>query len=182
MSNSAYGNKSLKVELESSEGGGWDTISTNFIPISDDAYYNASLHLDARDVIQLHSKILYFDSERKEFLDSPHYILDGKDGTFNDTFSSIMVPPKEAKYIKIQVLAKTANPIPSSYILDNVKFEEILFPDVLKNSVGNIFDIFINQDMIYNRTILGNTSLSAGTDYIVQTIPYPVKQESHLLL
>lgn len=177
VSNSAYGNKSLKVELESSDGGGWDTISTNFIPISDDAYYNASLHLDAMDVIQLHSKILYFDSEQKEFLDSPHYVLDGKDGTFNDTFSSIVVPPKEAKYIKIQVLARTANPIPSSYILDNVKFEEIIFPDVLKNSVGNIFDISINQNMIDNSTILGNTSLRTGTDYIAQTIPYAVKQD-----
>ena len=91
--------------------------------------------------------------------------------------ASIVVPPKEAKYIKIQVLAKTANPIPSSYILDNVKFEEIIFPDLLKNSVGNIFDISINQDMIDNRTILGNSSLSTGNDYIVQTIPYPVKQD-----
>ena len=163
MSKSAYGNKSLKVELESSDESGWDTISTNFIPISDDAYYNASLHLDARDVIQLHSKILYFDSKLEEFQDSQHYVLDGKDGTFNDTFRLYCGSAQGSKYIKIQVLAKSANLIPSSYILDNVKFEEIIFPEILKNTVGNTFDISINQDMIDNDSILGNTSLDTGT-------------------
>lgn len=178
-SSSDNGGKSLKVDTKPSDQVGWDIITTNFIPVSDEAYYNASLHLSAKDVLQLHSKIFFFDSQEKEFLGSPHYVLDGKDGTFDETFSSIVVPPEGTKYIKIQVLAKSANPIQSSYTLDNVRFEEIVFPKILKNSMGGTFDTSPNQDISALRkgSIMEHDTLRNGTNYMANTIPFMVKQD-----
>ncbi len=176
-SNTSRDTNSLKVNLKAASENGWDTISSAFVPISDEGYYNASLELTSKDVLQLHSKILFFDAKQREIPDSQHYILDGKDGTFSDTFDSFVIPPKGAEYIKFQVLSKTSNPMPSSYILDNVKFEEITFPGVLKNTMGDILDKNINNDTytLHNNASLEGTTKVNYSYNLTRTIPYQVK-------
>jgi hypothetical protein len=74
--------------------------------------------------------------------------LDGKDGTREHTFSSVLFPPKGSKYIKYQVLTKSTNPVASRYILDNVKFEEIIFPNRLKDNFMNNLEKDTNQNVM----------------------------------
>jgi len=129
------GNNSLKVNLAKSTKFGWSTISSRNIPINERSNYNASLEISAFDVKQLHSKILYLDSQRKVLSDEGDYIFEGKDGTFHGIFSASIVPPKDAKYLKFRILEKSENPKDAGYLVDDVKLEEIptLTPILDKN-------------------------------------------------
>ena len=88
------GKESLRVDLKQGDKVGWNTLSTDLISIDDEAYYNASLEVSAKDVKQFHSRILYFDSKKNE-MDEVQYILDGKDGTFEDTFNKVLYHQRE---------------------------------------------------------------------------------------
>jgi hypothetical protein len=152
------GNNSLKVDLKESNKFGWSSISSENIPINENEFYNVRLDISAKDVKQLHSKILYLDSRKKALNDEGDYIFEGKDGAFHGTFSSSILPPKDAKYLKFRILEKTANPKPASYILDNVKVEEIpISLTALDNNIQNI-------KMVQNN----------GTFYKAQSKPLPV--------
>jgi hypothetical protein len=172
------GKESLRVNLKQGDKVGWNTLSTDLIPIDDEAYYNASLEVSANDVKQFHSKILYFDSKKNE-MDAVQYILDGKDGTFEDTFSKAILPPKGAKYIKYQVLAKSANPVPSHYILDNVKLEEIIFPNRLRKNFVDNLDKYSDQNlMIVNKSGSLEQKLKGNsTNAMMTTKPFDVKED-----
>jgi len=172
------GNQSLRVDSKQGDKVGWNTLSTDLIPIDDERYYNASLAVSANEVEQFHSKIIYFDSKMNE-MDKIHYILDGKDGKFEDTFSKAILPPKGAKYIKYQVLTRSANPVPSHYILDNVRIEEIIFPsrpqfdymDVLKkDSDGNL--MIVSKSGSEDKTQKGKTN---STNQMMATKPFQVE-------
>jgi hypothetical protein len=168
------GNSSLRVDLRQGDKSGWSILSTDFIPINNEAYYNATLDISAKDVKQLHSRILYFDSNGKELTKATDYIFKGKDGTFRDTYTSGIVPPKEARYLKFQVLALSANPETSSYVLDNVKMDEITDPTGSKNN-------FLNEDqnvIDVNEQDYSNTNVkNNGSIFMIQTKPFPVKQD-----
>jgi hypothetical protein len=173
------GKESLRVNLKQGDKVGWNTLSTDLIPIDDEAYYNASLEVSANDVKQFHSKILYFDSEKNQ-MDAEHYILDGKDGTFEDTFSKVILPPKGAKYIQYQVLARSANPVPSHYILDNVKFEETIFPKRLQNDfVEDNLDKYSDQNLltVNNSGSLEQKLKGNSTNSMMATKPFHVKED-----
>lgn len=101
-------------------------LSTDFIPIVDNAYYNASLDISATDVKQLHSQIIYFGSEKRET--SAELIFEKKDGSFTESFAASLLPPKGTKFVNYQILTMSTNPRPSMYILDNVSLDEILLP------------------------------------------------------
>ena len=113
---SIHGNNSLKVNLAKTNKFGWSTISSQNIPIDEKVNYNASLEISASDVKQLHSKILYLDSRKKVLSDEGDYIFEGKDGTFQGVFSTSILPPKDAKYLKFRILEKSANPQDASTI------------------------------------------------------------------
>jgi len=180
-----YGNNSLRVNLKEGDREGWNIISTDFIPINENAYYDASMDISAKDVKQLHSKIIYFDSDKKQMRGVEDYIFNGRDGTFDDLYSYSLLPPRGAKYLKFQVLEVANNPIPSSYLLDNVRLDEIIIPDI---SLGTkIVDSFnkedvkdqnltsnINKDSLGKQIVLDNS-----TYYLVASKPFPVK-ENHI--
>jgi len=180
-----YGNNSLRVDLEEGDRAGWNTISTDFIPIDDNAYYNASLYISAKDVKQLHSKIIYFDSNKKQIRGVTDYVFNGRDGTFEDAYSSSILPPRGAKYLKIEILEMGDNPIPSSYILDNVRLDEIIIPDAsfgIESSERFKREDVKNQNLTTN---VNNDSLEKqivrdnSTHYLVASKPFPLK-ENHI--
>src|SRR5512145_1803436 len=78
---------SLKVDIKQKRPE-WEILSTDFIPIKNDTYYNYTLQISARDVNQLHSKVFYFDSNRTEL--GWDFIFGAKDGTFRDTFTNML--------------------------------------------------------------------------------------------
>ncbi len=178
-----YGNNSLKVDLKASDKPGSNRLATTFIPISDEAYYNATLDISAKDVKQLQSRILYYDANKEE-MEQRDSIFEGKDGTFQDTFSSILLPPKEAKYLKYQILTKSANPRASSYLLDNVKLDEIRINSITpleNNSVD-----YLDQDQEENlMSVKKGDSLEIqlnnpnSTNDVIETKSFPVK-ENHI--
>jgi hypothetical protein len=172
------GNQSLRVDSKQSDKVGWNLLSTDLIPIDDGAYYNASLEVSANNVKQFHSKILYFDSKENE-MDAVQYILNGKDGTFENTFSKVILPPKGAKYIKYQVLTRSANPVPSHYILDNFKFEEIIFPNRLQGDfLNNLEKVSDQKLMIVNKSRSLEQKLEGdSTNPMMVTKPFHVKED-----
>jgi hypothetical protein len=63
---SIFGYNSLRVDVKPANTTNWSTISTDFIPVNENEYYNASLSISGKEVNQPHSKINYFDSNKEE--------------------------------------------------------------------------------------------------------------------
>ena len=104
--NPLFGNNSLRVDIKSgNDTTKWNNISTDFIPVNENAHYNFSLYLSAKDVNQLHSKILYFDSNKTEIKSA--IIFDGRDGTYEAPYNKIDSSPTGTKYMNLQILAKS---------------------------------------------------------------------------
>jgi hypothetical protein len=146
---SIFGNSSLRVDIKPANTTKWKTISTDFIPVHENADYDFSLYLSAKDVNQLHSKIVYFDSNKTKIKSVP--LSGGRSGTFEEPYKIIKSSPNGTKYMTLQILAR-ANPNMSSvYIIDNVTIENLPF----KNNDKNI----LSTSMETNRPISGNSSL-----------------------
>jgi hypothetical protein len=118
------GNNSLRVDVKpSSNTTNWNTISTDFIPVNENAFYNASLYISAKDVNQLHSKIVYFDSNKTEI--KSVVISGGRNGTFQAPYDLVDSSPNGTKYLQLQILSKSSPKMPGSYLVDNVKIGNI---------------------------------------------------------
>jgi hypothetical protein len=116
------GNNSLRADLKQSDKTGWNILSIDYIPIDDEAYYNANLDISAKDVNQLHSKVNYFDSNKKE-IKSP-FIFGGRNGTFEAPYNITDASPNGTKYMQLQVWVRS-NPVKSSsFLIDNVIIKE----------------------------------------------------------
>jgi hypothetical protein len=173
-----YGNSSLKLDIKGSNKTGWNILSTDLIPIMSNAYYNVTLDVFAKDVKDLHSRILYYDSDEKPMTGTTYYVFEHKDGNFRDTFTSSVLPPMEAKYLKFQVLTLSANPKPSSYILDNVKLDEITEPGIY--TISDSDNIEDDKNTNVNTKDYLNTEINSNsTHFLIETKPLTVK-ENHL--
>jgi Calcineurin-like phosphoesterase len=165
----------------------WNTISTNFIPVNENEYYNFSLSLSAKDVNQLHSKVYYYDSNKTQidenqlhskvyYYDSNKteiksvFISDGRNGTFEAPYNLTDSSPPEAKYMKLQILARSNPKMPGSYVIDNVQIEKVPLEQLI--FTNNDKDVLsISAEM--NRPISGNNSLRVdvrpGTNAILDS-------------
>ncbi|HSA74420.1 MAG TPA: hypothetical protein VLD84_10755, partial [Nitrososphaeraceae archaeon] len=176
--NAIDGNASLRVNVKEGNKTGWTTISTDYIPINENAYYNATLDISAKDVKQLHSKIFYYDVEKKLVRENGDFIFEGKDGTFDDIFTSSVLPPIGAKYLKLQIITSAINEKSSEYILDNVRLDEIIYPDKYIGSGSDAVDLNKDQNMM---TFVNDHSLNEhirkfnSTHYIAETKSFPIK-------
>jgi hypothetical protein len=167
--NALDGNYSLSVHTKPAQREGWNILSTDFIPIRDDRYYNASLRISANDVSQLHSRVLYFDSQKRVLSEGTDYIFRTRDGTFRDNFASSILPPLDASYLKLQVLTLSDNPKPSSYAFDDVKLEEISIPkSEYKN--GLVFKLESKQNGFLNNASQPQSSVNGA----IETIPFGI--------
>jgi hypothetical protein len=152
------GNNSLRVDVKpSNDTTKWNTISTNFIPVNENTFYYAGLYISAKDVNQLHSKINYLDSNKKEIKSA--FISVGWNGTFQAPYSSIDSSPNGTKYLQLEILSKSSPKMPGSYLVDNVKIENVPL-----GQVGFTKDNKDNKDILSistetNKPISGNNSL-----------------------
>jgi hypothetical protein len=126
---SIFGNSSLRVDIKPANTTKWKTISTDFIPVNENASYNASLYISAKNVNQLHSKINYYDSNKTKIKST--FIFDGRNGTFDERYNKVDSSPNGTKYMKLLILVRDNPKIYSSYLIDNVKIENI--PDFTNN-------------------------------------------------
>jgi glucose/arabinose dehydrogenase len=127
INKSSSANAALKVDIrpastvQESVNSSWSVISTDFIPVDFDVDYNVGMQVSAKDVNQLHSKVIYYDSSKKEI--GWNFVFGGRDGLFQDEFTYYVLPQMETKYMKIQMWVRPTLDKNGSYILDNVKLE-----------------------------------------------------------
>jgi hypothetical protein len=145
-----FGNDSLRVDVKpSNDTTKWNTISTDFIPVNENAHYNFSLYLSAKDVNQLHSKISYFDSNKKQI--KSVLISGGRSGTFEVPYMIIKSSPNGAKYMQLQISSRSNPNMSSSYTINNVKIEKVPFTnnnkDILSISTETNRPIFVNNSL-----------------------------------
>jgi hypothetical protein len=114
-----------------------------FNPVNENAHYNASLYISAKDVNQLHSKINYYDSNKTKI--KSVLISDKRNGTFEVPYNKIDSSPNGTKYIKLQIPSRSNPNMSSSYIIDNVNLEEIIIPNKIETN-------FMNNSKTENRT------------------------------
>ncbi len=96
----------------------WSVISTDFVPVTENASYYFSLGVSAKDVNQLHSKIYYYDFNKTET--GVDYVFGGKDGTFDSNFSKVISTPKQTKYMQLQFWVRQTLAKDSLYLIDNI--------------------------------------------------------------
>jgi len=119
------GNGSLKVDVQPARSiaeavnSSWSVVSTDFIPVKEGQYYNYGLEVSAKDVNQLHSKVIYYDLNKNEI--NSDFIFGGRDGTFQDKFSNSILSPDGTKYAQIQLWVRPTLEKSASYIIDNVE-------------------------------------------------------------
>ena len=125
---SISGNGSLRVHIrpaatvEEAVNSSWSVVSTDFIPADKNKDYEYSLNVSALDVNQLHSKVIYYNSSKKEI--GSDFIFTGQDGTFSESFSNSFLPHIDTEYIKLQMLVRPALGKNSTYNVDNIKILE----------------------------------------------------------
>jgi len=119
------GNGSLRVDVKpanSSNESSWSVVTTDYIPINENKNYNYSLDVSAKEVNQLHSKVIYYDSNKKQI--GAEFIFGGKDGIFKEKFKSSFLSPVKTKYAQLQMWVIPSVGINASYLVDNVKIDE----------------------------------------------------------
>jgi hypothetical protein len=149
-----FGNESLRVDIKQGNFSYWGTMSTDFIPISENTSYGVSMDVSSKDVNQLHSKVFYFNSSKQEIKNE--LIFSGSDGTFNNAFHNTTMSPSGAKYLKLQLWVAPNPKMNSTYLLDNLKLEEIKGLDWVNNQK----DILSTSlETAANKKNFGNESL-----------------------
>src|SRR5688500_11329494 len=118
------GNGSLKVDVKpalstTETNSSWSRVSTDFIPIMEITPYGLSLEVSAKNVNQLHSKVIYYDSNKNEI--NSDLIFSGRDGTFEDKFSNSFLAPNGTKYVQIQLWIRPTLEKSANYMVDSVE-------------------------------------------------------------
>jgi hypothetical protein len=112
----------LRVDIKSvnsTNQSSWSVVTTDFIPISENKNYSYSLDVSAKDVNQLHSKVIYYDLNKKQI--GADFIFHGKDGAFKQNFEKSFLSPSKTKYAQFQMWVRPTVGINASYLVDNVK-------------------------------------------------------------
>jgi hypothetical protein len=110
----------VKPALSTAEtNSSWSIVSTDFIQANGNQYYNYSLEVSAKNVNQLHSKVIYYDSNKNEI--NSDFIFGGRDGTFDNKYSNSFLAPNGTKYVQIQLWVRPTLEKSANYIVDSVE-------------------------------------------------------------
>ncbi|MEM5829575.1 MAG: hypothetical protein QW040_02655 [Candidatus Aenigmatarchaeota archaeon] len=117
-------NYSLQVEIKKGDEWGWKVISTDYLPIKPDNWYQCKVLISGKDSKGVHSKIIYFNEKKEEI--KVDFVFITQDETFDwKEFSSTILIPSDSKYIKIQFWVWQNNQTNSYYWLDYVKLYDL---------------------------------------------------------
>ncbi len=149
----------LKADLEKVDNNkGWNTVSLEPIETTKDEKYNVTYKLDASNINNIHSKVIFYDN-KDQVLDSK-ILVSSSEGSFDfqDFDASFKSPAKSHKFV-IQILSKNSTTSKSSWLLDDfsvtewnrmpqvtnvVLYEESAdesFSDIFENKKSNIFKL-----------------------------------------
>lgn len=138
--NPISGSQSIRVDIPQAESDLWNTLSTDFIPVTPYGNLTYTMSIDAEDVNSFHSKIVYYDKNKLPITSNTIFFKE-KDGTFSDTYSRSQSIPEGTNYIRHQFLVKTNPDSPSHFMVDNVKITQVSSDKPLKDD----FSIFGNS-------------------------------------
>jgi len=131
--------------------------------VNDAASYNYTLDVLAKDVNQLHSKVYYYDSNKKEI--KWDFVFAGRGGSFKQRYNEFIIPPIGTKYIKLQLWVAPNPKVQSSYLIDNVKLDEIL-PSVVSLRGTNSWFKNLNPETEHSMfPHLNNTRINSDDGY-----------------
>jgi hypothetical protein len=185
LSASPVDHTKLLTEVKKSDLENWGIVSSELIPLGDDKYYKYEMKITTSDVNQLHSKIRYYDLDRKLLKDE--FIFTGIDGTFNREFAGSLIPPMGTKYATIEFLSLPNPETRSHYLIDFQKLEPISSDSKFNNDL----DLFRNfSPSVQTVSILRDEHgkpISLGTELapdffnrsaLLETQPFPIKGNS----
>jgi hypothetical protein len=118
------GRYSLQVKVSKGNTLGWKVISTDYLPIKPDTWYQFRIWISGKDVNSVHSKVIFYNDTEGEI--KADFIFGGQSGTFDWTeFIVNFLSPKDAKYIKIQFWVLQNNQTDSYYWVDDVRVYQL---------------------------------------------------------
>jgi len=118
------GKHSLQVEVVKGNTWDWKVISTDYLPIKPDNWYQYKIWISGKDVNGLHSKVIYYNETKGEI--KADYIIGGQNGTFDwKEFSANFLSPSDARYIQIQFWVWQNNKTNSYYWIDDVRVYDL---------------------------------------------------------
>jgi len=173
INNSSSATAPLKVDIrpartiQESTNSPWSVISTDFIPVDFDVDYNLGMQVSAKDVNQLHSKVIYYDSNKKEI--GWNFVFGGRDGSFQDEFTYFVLPQMATKFMKIQMWVRPTLEKNGTYTLNDVKLEGKV-PQLTSNKLNKdspkltIDRIFVGLDNITGEAVAGPNMAFLGPD------------------
>jgi hypothetical protein len=138
------GNQNLNVNIRRGNTSDWNIVSTDFVPINDfsrSIQYNISV--SANDVKQLHSKVVYYDSNKNET--GGEFLFGGRDGTIRDTIANTLNVPNGTKFLKLQIFAAYDPRGESTYKIDKLLINP-LAAEVWKNN-NDLSSISLDQNL-----------------------------------
>jgi hypothetical protein len=185
LNNPLSGNGSLRVDVKQGSSTDrytnppWSIISTNFIPVADDAHYEYNLTVSAQNVKSLHPKVEYYDLDQRKIDDEP--MAEGVSGSFENKYTNTFLPPLGTKYVKLQVWTRTNPDIVSMYLLDNVNLEQVNPSTIFKDNFNSFENVAPPAEKVIPNRHLTKRVLEKGDSVdsnILQTEPIPVKESS----
>jgi hypothetical protein len=138
--------KRLLTEIKKSDWENWGIVSSDLIPLGSDKYYRYAMKITTNDVNQFHSKIGYYDTDRKLMKDE--FIFTGIDGNINKEFVGSIIPPVGTKYVAIEFLSIPDPETIGHYLVDFQKLEPISSDTSFNNDLDSFRNHSPSEQMI----------------------------------
>lgn len=118
-----HGSASLRIDIAQGNREQWNVIETShLIPIPPETDLKYSAAVSARNVNNLHSKVVYYDFAGVPLKEE--ILLANPEATYEEEFETLIHTPKEAAFIKLQFWVRTNPVMPSYYEIDNVSVNQ----------------------------------------------------------
>jgi hypothetical protein len=146
--NPIEGSKSLRFDI-SGASDRWAFLSTRKMLLDEGAgSLNITFSLNAREVVSLHSKVVFFDEAGNRL--SNAFVSQARSGNFQDTYMKALQIPENARHFMLQFWLKPNPERESSYlIIDGITVQHI-FPD---KELHNAFEIFGSSRIVQDQLI-----------------------------
>lgn len=123
-------------------------ITTNFIPINEESYYDYIINVTGKDVNQFYSRVLYFDSNKKPL--SKEIAFPAVAGSFKNTFNTSILPPIGTKYLKLELSVLANRWTNSNYLVNDLELQQIHPITIFKNNMK----VFENSNASNQKIVL----------------------------
>jgi hypothetical protein len=124
LNNPISGNNSIRVDVNPVDRTSWSVLSTDYIPITDDSYYEFSMDIRGKNVDNFHVRAQYYDSNKTRI--DREIIYDSSRDSFDDKFAASIIPPESTGFLRFEVLVAPDYSRHGNYIIDNANVDEVI--------------------------------------------------------